>query len=311
MTGAIVSPERTPRSARSGIGVAGRKRRDLSRLGLATAVGLAIYYCVIFVVPFAIAVWLSFQNWNFIDDHVFVGFHNYQRALTDSYFWMALKTTVMFSVVVLVVGLGLALVVAYLLSRLKGPPQRILLAIYYLPVMIPTVVTVLLWQLLYLPSGGVFNGMLGWLGLQPQLFLASPSQALWSVTAMIVWAELGTGIVLFLAGITSIPGTLLEAAQLDGAGLWRQFWYVIVPMLRPIIFYQVVVSIIALMQMFTQFQLMPGPGFSTRTLAVYAYQLGFQSVDLGYGAAVSVIVFLMLLAATLIQFRRYQAAWEE
>jgi multiple sugar transport system permease protein len=287
-----------------------RGRRDASTFGAVAAWVLVLYYGVIFVVPFAVAIWLSFQNWNFIDNQVFVGFRNYQRAVTDSYFWKALATTVIATVVIIVVGIGLSIPLAYFLSRIKGLPQRVLLIIYYLPIMIPTVATVLLWQLLYLPKGGVFNGLLAYLGLPPHQFLASPNEALWSVTAMIVWCELGGGIVLFLAGITAIPGEVLESAELDGAALWRQLWYIVLPMLRPIVFYQVVVSIIAIMQMFTQFQLLPGPAFSTRTLAVYSYELGFQSVDLGYGAAVSVIIFLLLLIATLIQFRRYQASWE-
>lgn len=288
-----------------------RRAEPSSRLGMVTAVMLLIYYGIVFVIPFGVAIWLSFQNWDFIDNHVFVGFDNYVRALRDPYFWKALKLTVLFSAVELVVTIPLALSVAYLLSKLKGFPQRFLLAIYYLPVMIPTIVTVLLWQLLYLPGGGLFNGILSDLGLPQQLFLQSPGQALWSVTAMIIWAELGGGIVLFLAGITTIPAQLLEAAQLDGAGLWRQFRHIVIPFLQPIIFYEVVVSIIALVQMFTQFQLLPGPGFSTRTLAVYSYELGFQSDDLGLGAAVSVFIFILLFAATLAQLLRYKSIWED
>ncbi len=288
-----------------------RRAEPASRLGMATAGVLLVYYTIVFLIPFGVAIWLSFENWNFIDNHVFVGFANYTRALRDPYFWKALKITVLFSAVELAVTVPLSIFIAYLLSKVKGVPQRVLLAIYYLPVMIPTVVTVLLWQLLYLPTGGLVNGIFSALGLPQQLFLQSPNQALWSVTAMIIWAEIGGGIVLFLAGITTIPASLLEAAQLDGAGLWRQFRHVVLPYLRPIIFYQVVVSVIALVQMFTQFQLMNGPDFSTRTLAVYSYELGFQSDDLGLGAAVSVFIFILLFAATLAQLLRYKSIWED
>jgi len=130
------------------------------------------------------------------------------------------------------------------------------------------------------------------------------------VTAMVIWAELGTGIVLFLASINNVPQQVLEAAYLDGAGLWTLFWHIIAPLIKPVLYYQVIVSVIGTVQMFTQFYLLQGPGFSTRTLAVYTYELGFQSMDLGYGAAVSVIIFLLLLGATAFQLRRYKVTWE-
>ena len=98
--------------------------------------------------------------------------------------------------------------------------------------------------------------------------------------------------------------------MLDGAGALRQFRYIILPLLGPVIFFNVVVSVISTVQMFEQFYIMSGPGFSTRTLALYTYQLGFQSVNLGYGAALSMLIFVLLLAATVVQFRSYNVTWE-
>ena len=287
-----------------------RTWRKASPLGMVTALFLVVYYGIVFVIPFGTSIWLSFQNWDFIDNAVFVGLQNYTRAASDPYFWGALKNTVLFSIVEIGVGMVLGVLVAFLLSRLGGRLQRAFLGIYYLPVIIPTIVTVLLWQFLYLPQGGVFNGMLSAIGLSQQQFLNSPDQALWSVTAMVIWAELGTGIVLFLASINNVPQQVLEAAYLDGAGLWTLFWHIIAPLIKPVLYYQVIVSVIGTVQMFTQFYLLQGPGFSTRTLAVYTYELGFQSMDLGYGAAVSVIIFLLLLGATAFQLRRYKVTWE-
>jgi multiple sugar transport system permease protein len=287
-----------------------RSLRKASPLGMLVGAGLLIYYLIIFVIPFGTAIWLSFQNYDFIDDPVYIGLSNYQRAFTDSYFWQAFKTTVVFSAVEISVGISLALGIAFLLSRVTGRLQRGFLALYYLPVTVPTVVTVLLWGFLYSPQGGVFNSLLAVVGLPPQQFINDPNQALWSVTAMIIWAYLGGGIVLFLAGINNVPQQLLEAAYLDGAGLWGVFRHVILPLLRPVLVYQVVVSVIGTVQIFTEFYLMQGPGYSTRTLAVYTYQLGFQNMDLGYGAAVSIIIFLLLIVATVVQLRRFQVTWE-
>jgi len=287
-----------------------RRWRSASPLALGTAVFLLIFYGVIFVIPFATSIWLSFQNWDFIVTPKNVGARNYQRALNDPYFWKALRTTLLFSVAEITIGVALAVLGAVFLSRLRARPQRFFLALFYLPVITPGVVTILLWRWLYVPNGGALNGVLRGLGLPEQQFLNNPNQALWCIIAMVVWANLGTGIVLFLAGINDIPQSLFEAAMLDGAGFWRQAWHLMLPLIRPVIFYQVVVSVIGTVQLFEAFFLMVGPGFSTRTLAVYTYQLGFQTLNLGYGAAVSMIIFLLLLGATIFQLQRFRTSLE-
>lgn len=281
-----------------------------SKLGMGFSLCLVIYYGFIFVIPFGVGIWLSFHNWDFIGAPVFVGFENYVTALTDPYFWQSLLNTALFCVTEIVVGISLAVGIAYLLSRIPGTSQRVLLAIYYLPVVMPTVVTVFLFQLMYTPQGGLFNDILGFFHLPPQQFTNSPNQALWSTIVMILWAELGGGIVLFLATVKNLPKSMLEAAELDGAGPLRSFIYVLVPLIRPVLVYQLVVSVIGTVQLFTQFQLVNGPDFSTRTLSVYAYVLGFQSNDLGYSAAISVIMFVLLLGATATQLRTFRIQWE-
>ncbi len=287
-----------------------RGLRNASPLALGVALFLIIFYGVIFVIPFGTSIWLSFQNWDFIVEPKYVGVRNYQRALNDPYFWKALRTTLLFSVAEIFIGVALAVLVAVVLSRLRPRSQRFFLALFYLPVITPGVVTILLWRWLYVPNGGALNGVLRAVGLPEQQFLNSPSQALWCIIVMVVWANLGTGIVLFLAGINDIPQSLFEAAMLDGAGFWAQAWHLMLPLIRPVIFYQVVVSVIGTVQLFEAFLLMVGPGFSTRTLALYTYQLGFQTLNLGYGAAVSIIIFLLLLGATVFQLQRYRQSVE-
>jgi multiple sugar transport system permease protein len=287
-----------------------RRWRSASPLALGVALFLLIFYGVIFVIPFGTSIWLSFQNWDFIVEPKYVGVRNYQRALNDPYFWKALRATLLFSIAEIAIGVALAVLVAVLLSRLRARRQRFFLALFYLPVITPGVVTILLWRWLYIPNGGALNGVLRTLGLPEQQFLNNPSQALWCIIAMVIWANLGTGVVLFLAGINDIPQSLFEAAMLDGAGFWRQAWHLMLPLIRPVIFYQVVVSVIGTVQLFEAFLLMEGPGFSTRTLALYTYQLGFQTLNLGYGAAVSIIIFLLLLGATIFQLQRYRHSIE-
>lgn len=287
-----------------------RRFRRASPFALIYSAAILIFYTIIFIIPFGTGIWLAFQNWDFLTTPKFVGLRNFTKALSDQYFWMALQKTVLFSIVEISIGLGVALLLALALSQIIGKSQNIYLSLYYLPVITPLVVSVYLWRWLYRPTGGAINAMLSSVGLPEQLFLASTQQALWSITAVIIWANLGTGIVLFLAGINDVPESLFEAARLDGASFWQMFYRITLPLIRPVLVYQMVVSVIGTVQMFEPFFLIPGPGFSTRTLALYTYELGFQALNLGYGSAVSLIIFVLLLAATVFQLRRWQVEWE-
>ena len=281
-----------------------------SPLGMIFAAAVIVFYAVIFVIPFVTAIWLSFQNWDYLTTPKFVGLRNYIRLLDDPYFWKAFWTTVKFSFTEIAVALTLALLLALMLSRMRGRLEGLFLSLYYLPLITPATVSVYLWRWLYRPTGGVFNNVLKSIGLPAQPFMASPQQALGCVTAMIIWMNVGGAAVILLAGIKDIPQSLYDAAEIDGAGFWQVFLRITIPLIQPVLVYQVVVSVIGTVQMFDPFFLMPGPSFSTRTLAPYAYSLGFQSLSLGFGAAVSIVIFLLLLVATIIQLQRWQRTWE-
>ena len=307
----IPSAVARPISLRSGErqGVWQRFRRS-SPLALVFAAAVIIFYAAVFIIPFGTAIWLSFHNWDFLTTPVYVGLRNFSKAVSDQYFWMALRTTLLFSAVEIILAVGLALLLALAYSNVKGKVQGFFLAIYYLPVVTPTVAYIYLWRFLYRPTGGTFNSVLASLGLPEQPFLTSTDQALWCITVMVIWANVGGAAVILLAGMNDVPESLYEAARLDGAGFWHLFFRITLPLIRPVLVYQVVVSVIGTVQMFEPFFLMPGPGFSTRTLALYTYQLGFQTLNLGYGAAVSLIVFVLLLFATVFQLQRWQVNWE-
>jgi len=281
-----------------------------SPLALIYAAAVVIFYGTVFVYPFGTAIWLSFHNWDFLTDPVFVGTRNFAKALSDDYFWQALKTSILFSVVEIAVAVTLAMLLALAYSHVRGKLQNFFLIIYYLPVVTPTVASIFLWRWLYRSTGGTLNAILASIGIPQQPFLGSANQALWCITVMVIWANVGGAAVLFLAGINDVPESLYEAARLDGAGFWQTFFKITLPMIRPVLIYQVVVSVIGTVQMFEPFFLMSGPGFSTRTLSLYTYQLGFQTLNLGYGAAVSLIIFVLLLFATVFQLQRWQVNWE-
>lgn len=289
--------------------IRGHSRRPrISSMGVVVAILILVYYIVLFAIPFGRAIWLSFQNWDFLLDPAYVGTRNYQNALRDNYFWEAAKVTLIFGVVRIVGELTVSFLIALGISQLKDGLQRFYLGIYYLPVIIPGVVSIILWRWLYRPVDGPLNSILNSIGIPSQPFVNSSDQALWAIIVMSIWSGFGTSMIIFFAGINDVPTDLLEAAKLDGAGLRQQTMHIILPLLRPVMFFQVVVGIISAVQAFEVFFLMPGPGFSTRTLSVYTYELGFTSLNLGYGATVSIFIFGFLLLVTVFQFRRYMSA---
>ncbi len=288
----------------------GSRWRRYSPLGMAYGAIVLLFYVLVFLLPFGTAIWLSFHNWDYLTTPRFVGFRNYLKMFTSEHFWMALRTTAMFSVVEISVGVALALLLALLLSRMKGKWESLFLTLYYLPMVTPGVVSVFLWRWMYRPTGGVFNNILTSIGLPEQPFLNSGKQALWCITAMVIWMNVGGAAVILLAGIKDISESIYDAARVDGAGFWQTFFRITIPLIKPVLVYQVVVSVIGTVQMFDPFFLMGGPGFSTRTLALYNYQLGFTNLNLGFGAAVSMFIFLLLLVATIVQLQRWQITWE-
>jgi multiple sugar transport system permease protein len=270
---------------------------------------IVIYYTFLFVIPFGVAIWLSFHHWDFIVTPKFAGLANYVRFAEDDEFWLALGNTLRFGVAEISVGLTLMVLLALLITTLGRRWEGLFLSLYYLPYITPAVVSAYIWQWLYRPNNGVFNTILKSLGLPPQPFLSSSQQAIWCITAMIIWIYVGFGSVLFVAAIKNIPASLYEAAMIDGAGYWQRFFKVTLPLLRPVVLYQLVSSVIAVAQMFDPFFLMGSNKYS-RPLALYIYQLGFTSYNLGFGAAVSIFLFVVLLIATVFQMQRFRQRWE-
>lgn len=305
-----VSPTDQAYMAADSIRMQPRRRpgNSFSKMGIIVAIGILVYYIVLFAIPFGRAIWLSFHNWDFLLEPVHVGWRNYQTAINDNYFWEALKVTLIFTVARIGIGLAISFLIALGISQLKDGLQRFFLGLYYLPVIVPGVVAIILWRWLYRPVNGPINNLLNAIGIPDQPFLNSSDQALWAIIIMSVWSTFGTAMIIFFAGINDVPTDLLEAAKLDGAGLRQQTMHIILPLMRPVMFFQVVMGVISAVQAFEIFFLMSGPGFSTRTLALYTYELGFTSLNLGYGATISIFIFAMLLVVTVLQFRRYMQA---
>jgi len=270
----------------------------------------SVGFLVFTAIPVAVAFALSFYDWDLLLDPVFVGLENYRELLfEDAVFRAALVNTVYFAVATVALSVVLGLAVALLVNLpLRG--VVVFRTIFLLPFVTITVALSLVWKWLYLPDIGLVNTVLGWVGIEGPNWLTSPRWAMPALIVLSVWKSFGYNMVLFLAGLQNVPEHLYDAAKVDGAGPWRRFKDVTLPMLSPTTFFVVVISIIGSFQVFDQALVMTagGPGTATTTLVLYIYQQGFQSYYMGYAAAIAWVLFAAVFLFTLVQFRA-QRRW--
>jgi len=259
--------------------------------------------------PVLAAFAISFTTWDLLSPPRWVGLANYRSMIDDRLFWTALKNTIYFTVVSVPVTLILALGLAVLMNR-KIRGIEALRAIYFFPVTASIVAVSLLWAWMYTPDFGIINYLLSFVGIPKINWLVNPAMAMPSVIIMSVWRGLGFNIVVFLAGLQSIPRDLYEAAALDGATGWDQFRDITVPLLTPTIFFATIMALIGSFQVFEQTYVMTqgGPANATMTLVYQIFLNGFTYLRMGYASAQSFILFAILFAITLVQVR-LQRRW--
>jgi multiple sugar transport system permease protein len=237
----------------------------------------------------------------------FVGLKNFGDMAQDAVLGRALWNTVMYTVIgvpaQIILGLGVALLLQSV-TKARG----LFRAIYFAPFVTPIVASAWVWQWMLNRNFGPVNQFLELIGLPGQPFLGAPGQALPSAAALIVWQQLGFQIVIFLAGLEAIPRVYFEAASLDGANAWERFVHITLPLLNPTMVFSVVIGTSGFLQLFAQVaNLSPtdpgGPLNSTLTVALYIYQVAFQSSKIGYGAAITVLLFAIILLITVFQLR--------
>jgi multiple sugar transport system permease protein len=270
--------------------------------------GLALY--VLWTVyPLAYQLYISFFDWNIMPGQVseFIGLSNYQRALNDSTFWLAMKNTLMYALVTVAGQMILGLSIAILVHRVVVG-KRIFRAIYYLPVVTSWVVVSFLFQYLFSGSAsGLVNYVLMSLGLisEPVSWMAN-SQTSWiSIYALGIWKGVGWAMVIFLAALQSIPMELYEAAAIDGAGEWRQFRHLTAPLIRRATVFVLVALMIGGFQVFISVLLITGGGplHRTEVALTYMFDRAFGQLDFGYGAALSYILAAVIVLVSFVQMR--------
>lgn len=263
---------------------------------------------VFFFLPIAASLLLSFTDFDLyalgrLDRLRFAGLDNYVRLSRDPLFWMALKNTLYFVAVggplSVAVSLGAALLVNHRLARFKG----LFRALLFLPVVTTLVAVAVVWRYLYHPRYGVLNYLLGLAGLGPVDWLGDPAFAMPALILMAVWKNFGFNMIVFIAGLQSIPERLYEAAEIDGAGPWQRFRWITLPLLAPTFLFVTVTTLIGSFQLFAEPYVMTGggPADSTLSFALLMYQEGFRWWNLGYAAAVAFVLFVIVLAGTVAQ----------
>ncbi|HEX7735091.1 MAG TPA: sugar ABC transporter permease [Ktedonobacteraceae bacterium] len=268
---------------------------------------------------FALFVWypivlgfvMSFQSIDMISSPSWVGLLNYRHVFTDPLFGVAWRNTVAFTLYALLFGYLVPIVLALLVNEMRHGKGFFRLA-FYLPVMLPPIVTVFLWRWIYNPDSGLLNALLSLIHLPGGLWLETPGTALPALMIIATWSAAGSTMLIYLAALQGVPASLYEAAEIDGANIWRRLWSITLPTIRPIMLLMLVLQVIGTMQVFTEpFTITGGgPQNATMSLVLLIYTYAFQNADFGGASALSVLLFLALAVFALIYMRMTRTSME-
>lgn len=252
--------------------------------------------------PIVASIIYSFMDYNILETPRWIGIKNYIDLINDRTFWLSLGNTcyyVIFSVPLnMIIGLSIALLLS---MDIKG--IAVYRTLYYMPSIVPLVASSVLWSWIFNPNFGILTHTVRLLGLTPPAWLSDPKWAKPSLIIMSLWGA-GGGMIIYLAGLKNIPRTYYEAAELDGASVWRKFIHVTLPMLSPTLFFQLIMGLIGSFQVFTQAFVMTGGGPNESTLfyVLYLYRNAFQFWKMGYASAMAWVLFVIIMFLTWLNF---------
>jgi multiple sugar transport system permease protein len=267
---------------------------------LPSLIGFAIF----FAYPTLRAVYISFLDWNLLTDAKYVGLENYRTLFNDKRFWDSLQVTVLYVLWNIPLQTVLAIFMAVMLERFSTITSSIMRGVMILPWLMPNVVVALLWLWILDPSIGLMNEFLKAVGIGRQPFMGSPDQAIQSIAGINIWRHVGYTSILIFAGLKTIPKSLYEAAAMDGANDLMLFRKITLPLLRPVLVFVLVTSVIGSFQVFDTVAVTTegGPAGSTRVIIYYIYQQVFERrINMGMATAASVVLFSILITVTIVQ----------
>ena len=261
-------------------------------------IGLAVFM----VIPTFVSILISFTDWNLLNAANFIGIANFKELFSDPLFWKTLLNTVVYVFWKVPFNILISLILAVLINQ-QMYGRTFFRAILFLPIIASSVSVALLWQPLFDITNGMLNKILNSVGLPSSTWIYNPKTSMMSVIIVALWKELGYYMVMFLAGLQSIPSSYYEAAAIDGANPVRKFLFITVPLISPTTFFVLIISVIGSFQIFdlTTVLTAGGPANSTNTLVMYVYQAGFKFFRMGYASALSTILFIIILIFTIIQ----------
>jgi multiple sugar transport system permease protein len=282
------------------------RRKQMKRLtkGLAFCSPWLIGFLLFGIIPILASFYFSFTRYSILQPPRWIGFDNYVNLFTDDrLFWLSLGNTLYYTFFANLTGVLLALGLAMLLNmQVRG--LSFYRTVFYLPVIVPIVASSIVWLWLFNPQYGVLNYAFSALGIPPIPWLTDPAWSKNSLIIMSLWS-IGNAVVIFLAGLQDIPTELLEAAELDGAGTLKKIRYVTIPMITPVILFNLIIGLIGGFQVFTQAYVMTsgGPADSTLFYALYLYQSAFRFFKMGYASGLAWILFVVILGSSLALFK--------
>ena len=286
---------------------------------LSILIPMFIFFFLFYIYPLFSGFAGSMTDWRaFQDERPFIGLENYQKLLKDDTFIAAVRNTLLYAAMYLPISIILSLGLALAIDA-SGILKSIFRTVYFVPVVTSIIATALIWGWLYQPRYGLFNQILALLGMDRMQFLNSPWQALPAIVVYAVWKQLGYNIVLFMAGLTSIDGSYYDAARVDGADRLQVLRFITLPLLQPTSVFVFITGIISSLQVFGPIFVMTsasgndlpgGPLDSTIVISVYQWEVAFRELNLGYGAAMGIVLFLIILVITLFNARILRERWD-
>jgi multiple sugar transport system permease protein len=287
-------------------------RRSEYRFIAIVLIPTMIFYALFRFYPVGFAFYMSLHDWKLLrEQQLFVGISNYQTILQDALFLKVVGNTFYFTIAATILGTITALFLAVLINPIRRG-STLLRLIYFLPVMTSTIAIATIWLWLYQTRFGLFNQFMTLVGLPRIPWLQSPDWAMPSIILMSVWAGVGFTMIIFLAGLRSIPRTFYEAAEIDGATAFQQGRYITIPLIAPVTAFVVVTGLIGGFNVFQQVFLMTrgGPLDSTRTIALHIYDYAFLRHFIGTAASMAFVMFALVIVMTVLQLRIQRTDWE-
>ncbi|MGH2551374.1 MAG: carbohydrate ABC transporter permease [Thermomicrobiales bacterium] len=290
------------------LGARPQSRKHQSRkamlIGIAFIAPNLLGFIVFFLGPMLYGLYISFTDWDLLNDPKWVGLDNYNTLIHDDLMWKSLKNTFIYCLVTIPGGMAVAL------SLAMAVKQAARLAVLYrslmfLPVVTSTIAVALVWKSVLNTDFGLLNWLLEFVGVSPIGWLSDTRWAMISVGLVAIWKNMGYNMVIFLAGLHAVPQHLYEAAAIDGAGAWRRFRNVTLPMISPTLFFVLIVSVIGSFQVFDQVYVLTdgGPGNSTVVYNYYLYQNAFEFFRMGYASAMAYALFALIFLITVFQVK--------